>query len=48
MNISKCTKMKREVINTNAFFNGEWEQSKERGFHVDGASVLRLIKVPDG
>jgi hypothetical protein len=26
---------------------GEWGQTKERGFHVDGASVLLFIEVPD-
>lgn len=46
MNTSKCTKMKRQVIDANAFLMGQWGQSKERGFHVDAASVLRFIEEP--
>jgi hypothetical protein len=42
-----CTKIKRQVIDANAFLMGEWGQTKERGFHVDGASVLLFIEVPD-
>lgn len=47
MNTRMCTKIKRQVIDANAFLMGEWGQTKERGFHVDGASVLLFIEVPD-
>jgi hypothetical protein len=47
MNTSMCTKMKRQVIDANAVLMEEWGQTKERGLHVDGASVLCFIEVPD-
>jgi hypothetical protein len=40
------TKMKHQVIDANAFWMGQWGQSIEREFHVDGASALRFIEVP--
>lgn len=39
------TKMKRQIIDANAFWIGLWGQSREKEFHVDGASVLRFIEV---
>jgi hypothetical protein len=39
------TKMKRQVIDANAFWMGQWGQSIEREFHVGRTSVLCFIKV---
>ena len=36
---------KIERIDANAFWIGLWGQSREKEFHVDGASVLRFIEV---
>jgi hypothetical protein len=46
MNTSKCTNIQRRFIDANNFSIGPWGQSRERGFHVDRASMLRFIKVP--
>ena len=39
------TKMKCQIIDANVFWMGLWGQSREKEFHVDGASVLRFIEV---
>lgn len=38
--------MQRQFIDAYGFSIGPWGQSRERGFHVDGASMLRFIGVP--